>query len=255
MSRAARPPFAPGRPLSAAPPSAACRRGWASPWPGPHPARRTYGRCRWRRGSAALTSRAMSVPFTRGLGGRQGARAVNAKRADLGDRLSVLVRAILGVALGAGSQLVRSLSAPSAGLPDSRLPGRRGGGPVALFAPGTRPLGEAPSAPGFEKWVPASRTIRAALPSLLRGMIASARRDQNRQGRAVERKQGKRGVRIKWNGPGRSTARPRGRATTYITGSYRRSTSQRFRWASQSSKERHRRYPPRATRDLRRLVV
>jgi hypothetical protein len=48
--------------------------------------------------------RAMSVPFTRGLGGRQGARAVNSERADLGDLPSVLVGLALGVALQAGGQ-------------------------------------------------------------------------------------------------------------------------------------------------------
>jgi hypothetical protein len=41
------------------------------------------------------------MPFTRGLGGRQGARAVNVERADLGDLPSGLVRLVLGVALQA----------------------------------------------------------------------------------------------------------------------------------------------------------
>ena len=46
-------------------------------------------------------ARAMSVPFTRGSGGRQGARAVNARSADLGGLGSVLVGLVLGVASGA----------------------------------------------------------------------------------------------------------------------------------------------------------
>jgi hypothetical protein len=40
----------------------------------------------------------MSVPFTRGLGGRQGARAVNKQPSDLGDLVSVLVVGLVGVA-------------------------------------------------------------------------------------------------------------------------------------------------------------
>ena len=56
------------------------------------------------KGQAGLAVRAMSVPFVKGLGGRQGARAVNAERADLGDRLSVLVVGLVGVALQAESR-------------------------------------------------------------------------------------------------------------------------------------------------------
>jgi len=55
-------------------------------------------------GRAILTGRAMSVPFARGLGGRQGARAVNSERADLGDRVSLLVGVAVGVALQAGDR-------------------------------------------------------------------------------------------------------------------------------------------------------
>src|SRR6266516_1579325 len=51
-----------------------------------------------------LPRRAISVPCTRGSDGRQGARAVNAKRGDLGDLGSVLVGSGLGVALQAGDQ-------------------------------------------------------------------------------------------------------------------------------------------------------
>jgi hypothetical protein len=51
-----------------------------------------------------LTVRAMSVPFARGLGGRQGARAVNSERADLDDLPSALVGLVLGVALQAESR-------------------------------------------------------------------------------------------------------------------------------------------------------
>ena len=58
-----------------------------------------------------LTARATSVPVTRGLGGRQRARAVNVERADLGDLASVLVRAILPVALQAESHPQRALAA------------------------------------------------------------------------------------------------------------------------------------------------
>ncbi len=65
-------------------------------------------------GPAALTGRAMSVPFTRGSGGRQGARAVNTKRADLGDLPSVLVGLVLGVALQARGRVFDDTMRPKA---------------------------------------------------------------------------------------------------------------------------------------------
>jgi hypothetical protein len=61
-----------------------------------------------------LTVRAMSVPFARGLGGRQGARAVNSERADLDDLPSALVGLVLGVALQASSQTNRQQRTASA---------------------------------------------------------------------------------------------------------------------------------------------
>jgi hypothetical protein len=73
--------------------------------------RRTVCGCRHRSGPGLLTGCATSVPSTRGLGGRQGARPVNAEPADLGDRVSVLVRVLLGVALQAESRLQRAVAA------------------------------------------------------------------------------------------------------------------------------------------------
>jgi hypothetical protein len=55
-----------------------------------------------------LATRAMSVPFARGSGGRQRARTVNVKRADLANLASALVRLLLGVALGAGGRGFKS---------------------------------------------------------------------------------------------------------------------------------------------------
>src|SRR6266536_2626777 len=46
----------------------------------------------------------MHVPFARGLVGREGARAVSSKRADLGDRPTWLVGVRVGVALQAGGR-------------------------------------------------------------------------------------------------------------------------------------------------------